>query len=1067
MLHPHGVAFSQANIPDGPWQLLRNCLPILLEQGLVRRTSETPATYLIPFEAVGELANQPELGLSHLFPPVAPWTLEIRGVGGALGAPHFAFELRWFDGDTPMVPSSRVGCFVRRGRAGATGGWLRLDAALWQALETIAAWEKTVQEGSIGNENALLGQLQVLGRLQALAVQAPPASALVLDAYLSAEPVVVPKRVSLGFLRHEDGRVSAYPVCPDVPELAFQREFLRFGQVQSVYTVALAPDEAKNGAARLRVVLSPTMQAALQKIRPLSRLDAPALDGSVLRPGHMTQDLPDPEVLSFEGFSTRVQGLGMYAFSPRPYLRYFSASEPGLLGARPVSESEDTALDSRCAEGEPGASALEEPLPPSPVEAGLVVEAADGTPRLLAFDDDAQQAQLRRRVKLALQQGQWAATVDLPEGTSCRIPVSTELLSQLDAQQALWQTAKSSAAGPRLPGSTAHVLVYQNDTQLAYVEPLGDLPQEAAMARPEALKKEIELKPYQEAGVAWLQAQFRSQRRGVLLADDMGLGKTLQVMTFLAWVLETGWQHRPPIPMEGTLWPVCPFPNTSSFEPVLIITPVSLLDNWMSEFEKFFSDGGQCFQPWLRLHGATLDALRRQAKAQNPSPAEDPYAPPLPLDVLRQYRVILTNYDTLKQYELAFARMRWTLVVADEAQAIKNDDTGISQVLRALDTHFRIAMTGTPVENRLLDLWSLMDFVQPGLLGTRRAFWETYEQLPIQGPDDPAPDPAAMAALQQQRGERLRALLHHGQGPAAFILNRQKSDHLPDLPPITEHRPSYQLTEEQEAALAHLYKALRAPAMSSSEAGGETAEKTSPLAVIHHLRRLHEHPVLYTQEDWAGHPAQTLLARSNKLRWLIETLTPLAEGNTDKCLVFTPLMGSQALLKSVLDDIFGLNIAIINGQVGGAAAKSAQGPAGPLAEAACISERTRLLHQFRDAEGFQILILSPLAAGTGLNIVSANHVVHYGRWWNPAIEHQATCRVYRLGQTKPVSVHFPIGISRQVTPSFEQALDTLLGRKEAIRQQLLCPSASPSGLHIGLDEWTAALSSSETSRKEG
>ncbi|WP_236808854.1 DEAD/DEAH box helicase [Amycolatopsis albispora] len=381
----------------------------------------------------------------------------------------------------------------------------------------------------------------------------------------------------------------------------------------------------------------------------------------------------------------------------------------------------------------------------------------------------------------------------------------------------------------------------------------------------------IVLRPYQRAGVAWLQGADG----GGVLADEMGLGKTVQAIALLA--ARPGGPH-------------------------LVVCPTSLLGNWTRELARF--------------------------------------APGLT-------SVELTSYGKLRADAERFAATAWDVVVLDEAQQIKNPDSQTARAARTLDARLRVAMTGTPVENRLDELWSLLAFTNPGLLGTRARFRRRFA-----------------TAVEQRRSDAAAARLHEIVGP--HILRRRKRDVAPELPPKLEVTVVCQLTAEQE----RLYRAAMDSAFGSGLGSG-IERRGRILALLTRLKQLCNHP-----EPGAGQ----LGGRSGKLDRVTEMLTEIAD-NGDRALVFTQYRETGEMLARHLGAPF-------------------------LHGGLSIAARERLIHQFQeDDDSPPVLVLSLRAAGFGLNLTRATHVVHYDRWWNPAVEDQASDRAHRIGQTRAVTVH--------------------------------------------------------------
>ncbi|MER7143274.1 DEAD/DEAH box helicase [Streptomyces xanthochromogenes] len=409
------------------------------------------------------------------------------------------------------------------------------------------------------------------------------------------------------------------------------------------------------------------------------------------------------------------------------------------------------------------------------------------------------------------------------------------------------------------------------------------------------------LRDYQLRGLAWLE-MMTSMGLGGCLADDMGLGKTITVIALHLRRART--------------------------EPTLVICPASLLGNWQREIARFAPG-----VPVRRFHGSSRSLEGGEGG------------------------FVLTTYGTMRGSAPQLAAHRWNMVVADEAQHVKNPFSATAKALRTIPAPARIALTGTPVENNLSELWALLDWTTPGLLGPLKAFRARHARLVENGEDDDA-------------AERLSRLVR------PFLLRRKKSDPgiVPELPPKTETDHPVPLTREQAA----LYEAVVREVMAAVEASEGIARRAQIMKLLTALKQICNHPAQYLKED-----APRLAARSGKLALLDELVdTILSEDGS--VLVFTQYVAMARLLSGHL---------------------TARGvPSQLLHGGTPVAERDRLVDVFQSGE-VPVFILSLKAAGTGLNLTRAGHVIHYDRWWNPAVEEQATDRAYRIGQTQPVQVH--------------------------------------------------------------
>jgi hypothetical protein len=599
--------------------------------------------------------------------------------------------------------------------------------------------------------------------------------------------------------------------------------------------------------------------------------------------------------------------------------------------------------------------------------------------------------------------------VDLPYGERVTgigafefVPVPKPNLEE-GPMSALFGATSSSAAPKEEPHSpnepeeekpskkTLLIETHDEFVRESYLEQSERARQDAATKPfecPGSLRSGFVLKRHQQEGVRWLQTCARIDgRRGVLLADDMGVGKTLQILSFLAWSIESGL-----------------FPDLSRakppFRPILIVAPLILLETetWENEMKRFFADNGDVFGNVLPLYGPMLHAYRRKdAEAREEIVAK----PILKLDQIQRNQVVITNYEAVRDYEFSFAycqdgRSLWSIVVTDEAHEYKTPNSKISHAMKALQPDFRIACTGTPVENRLLDLWNIFDVVQPGLLGSSKDFSQAYDR---QG-------------IETYGGLKSRLLY---QRPNAFLLRRSKGDVL-ELPKKLEHKLLCAMSEAEVSKHLSLVEGLN-----------QARAAKGKFDLLHRFARLYQHPVLL-DSDGDESSVEELKAGSSKLREVLSVLHSIRR-QKENAIVFARHKDMQRILARVFSTEFGKPVRVINGDTPRAGSLRKGG----------IETRSGILQEFRQSEGFNVLILSPFVAGVGLTIVEANHVIHYGRWWNPAVEAQATDRAYRLGQLKEVHVYLPILEDRtgQVSPTFDQLLDQLMENKKGLAEGAL------------------------------
>ncbi|GIH81293.1 helicase HelZ [Planobispora longispora] len=447
------------------------------------------------------------------------------------------------------------------------------------------------------------------------------------------------------------------------------------------------------------------------------------------------------------------------------------------------------------------------------------------------------------------------------------------------------------------------------------------------------------LRPYQERGLSWL-VFMAGLGLGGILADDMGLGKTAQTLSLLLNEREAG----------------------AEAGPTLLVCPMSLLGNWQKEAARFApSLEVYVHHGASRLRGPELD--RRVEKAD----------------------LVLTTYGTALRDQAVLAGLAWARVVCDEAQAIKNSAARQAQAVRSLPAGGRLALTGTPVENHLAELWSIMEFCNPGLLGPAKAFRERYQE-PIERHGD----------------ERAAAALRRVTGP--FVLRRLKTDKtiISDLPDKLEMKVWCNLTPEQAA----LYQAVVEEMMGRIEGSAGIERRGNVLAAMTKLKQVCNHPAHLLKDG------SRLAGRSGKLARLEELAEEIvSEG--DKALVFTQYTEFGSLLQPYLAAHLDRPVLWLHGGL-------------PK------KRRDELVERFQQDDEPMLFLLSLKAAGTGLNLTAASHVIHVDRWWNPAVEDQATDRAFRIGQTKNVQVRKFVCVG-----TLEERIDEMIERKKALAQSVV------------------------------
>ena len=452
------------------------------------------------------------------------------------------------------------------------------------------------------------------------------------------------------------------------------------------------------------------------------------------------------------------------------------------------------------------------------------------------------------------------------------------------------------------------------------------------------------LRPYQARGVAWL--HFVSQLGlGACLADDMGLGKTVQVIALLCLRRSESRGKGPPS---------------------LLVVPASLMGNWMREFQQF--------APHLRILPAHPSLVSKETLSSLETH---------PAEALGGFDALLTTYGLL-QRNASLQNAHWDIAVLDEAQAIKNPATRQSRCVKKLSARARVALTGTPVENRLGDLWSLFDFLNPGLLGKASEFSHAASRM--------AASPSGYASL--------RRLL----GP--YLLRRLKTDRriISDLPDKIEMNASCVLTKKQAVLYGKLVAQLKDDL--ESESIDPNQRRGLVLGYIIKFKQVCNHP-----SHWSG-DGRFGPEDSGKFQRLGEIASELAE-RQERCLVFTQFREMTGPIAAYLSEVFGRQGLVLHGGTP-------------------VGQRQQLVETFQQPGGPPFFVLSVKAGGTGLTLTAASHVIHFDRWWNPAVENQATDRAFRIGQKRNVLVH------KFVCPgTIEEKVDALIAKKGALSEQLL------------------------------
>lgn len=542
--------------------------------------------------------------------------------------------------------------------------------------------------------------------------------------------------------------------------------------------------------------------------------------------------------------------------------------------------------------------------------------------------------------------------------------------AQLDIEDAMFlaQTAEKQLKDPSQPAKVENengnearnvLIIEENAEDLGFAvkERIIEKGDKYTLFTDPFLQEGFSLKDHQKEGVAWLQHLYKSKASGCLMADDMGLGKTLQILYFIDWHSRKYANHKP----------------------YLIVAPISLLENWKNEYERFF------MQPRMKINMLTSkDVTRKFDKSI--------------VDKMQKMDIILTNYESLRISQLNFCAVDFDVVALDEAQKIKSPGTLVTNAAKALKCNFKIAMTGTPVENSLLDLWCIMDFCVPGLLGNAKAFAAQY-QNPLKKED------TDIVALGNEVHNKL----------GVYFMRRLKKDAAKDLPQKIELKEKVPMPPVQKATYTSVVNDYT------------SGIQPNMIVTIMHLREVSEHPYLYNS-TLLCHETDEIVDTSARLQATIKFLDEIKK-KEEKVIIFVERKETQKMLQKLCLKKYGIITKIINGDTPSIVKRNMPNK----------QSRQSSIDEFQAVDGFNVIIMSPVAAGMGLNVTAANHVIHYSRHWNPAKENQATDRAYRIGQTKDVFVYYPMAVRPDIK-SFDETLDDLLSRKTSLATSTIFPT---------------------------
>lgn len=900
----------------------------LREEGGAAVASEGDSL-LVSWESVAALSAEElqQIGL----PDVSPFMLEIVANGSIL---DHGFDIQYG--------------FLEKGRrilgVWREGAWLRVADSEYVLPDPTYAIVEAIDAFNEGPEDGLESRMLRWGRIAEML----PEEVAVNQAQLRSLRIVVASSFKLDPFMNEDGEPDFDPVIgrlvtraagpveeeqafdpalADARQAEFARQFRGLSKVKHRYAVG----------GGVYVVLTPNVEKVLGSVReaqggsPGGRRDFLLNVSGYLR-GALEDapgetDIDLDEVFSDEGLSERVKGVGIWVEKPLPWIK--RAPEPWLP---------------------PEALGLR-------IGSQIVPIQAEELPRL------------REAIQTAIEAD--VPTVLVTEGIhipadSTTLDAVEELLNRLQPVQRPKDAVKRSKRD-RSHASDQVLIVLDNLDEVRFASRERKDREPGIAAAAPSLR--TTLLPHQSEGLAWLQQHWDAGSWGALLADDMGLGKTLLALAFLSCLEKYAREQR----LEA--------------RPMLVVAPTGLLRNWQDEHSKHLS--GRGLGVALEAHGRSLRSLRKAAPAKKGGELKLGQ-PILDTRALRTADWVLTTYETLRDYQHSFGRIRWRAGVFDEAQKIKNPGVRVTEAALAMEIDFALLMTGTPVENRVADIWSLLDRAEPGSFGTLKDFSERYER-------------GADSALPQLR----RTLTQpEGDGWPALMLRRLKEDHIEKLPEKRLHRmevdmPPVQAREYERVVL-------------------DRAEGASALQALHRLRSVSLHPRAPGRSD-----LEEYIQESARLSKTFEILETIAEKN-EKALLFVESRQMQDFLIVALRHRFPLSedVLVINGAVSGGTRKAR-------------------VDSFQKRTGFDAMILSPRAGGVGLTLTAANHVIHLSRWWNPAVEDQCTDRVFRIGQKRTVHVYLPLAKHPRFNDySFDLKLDSLMSKKRDLNREVLAATAA-------------------------
>ncbi len=894
------------------------------------------------------VANLPVEDLKYMgLPNACPYTLEITA-DGALHDRYFELHYGFIQKGRRILGHKREGAWLRAG-----GDDFILIDPLYDIVEAIDT-SNSADSQDIESRMLRWGQIsqnlpdgsEIPGQLRSIRITV--ATGFELHPFLNEseepdfDPVIGRWQTSVNESGEEEREFRH--ALPTARQTEFSKKFRGLSKVKHRYSAGGA----------YYIVLTPQVKSALVAVHRAQRASLEERHEFLKNPsGFLRGALDDAgetgvdvdRVFCDDELSARVEGVGIWSRRILPWIQ--RASDPWLPPER---------LGLRI-----GTKVVQIPVEELPILLDQVNAAITGGAATVATSDG----------------------IEIPASVSTASAIE-ELIRQIPPVQSPKDRARSDSKKQEVKPDQV-LLITENLESLQFRrEPRKCTPGVSELTP--AIRST--LLPHQQEAVTWLLNHWEAGSWGALLADDMGLGKTLESLAFLS-CLQTHLLNL------GT-----------RYQPILVVAPTGLLQNWLDEHNKHLSGNG--LGRALEAYGTGLKKLKIPNSSAGNELGADMPLPKLDTDKLKRAAWVLTTYETLRDYQHSFGRVRWSAGVFDEAQKIKNPGTQITVAALAMNIDFALLMTGTPVENRPADIWSLLDRIEPGEFGTLKEFSKKYESN----------TPDHNAAL-----TKLNHALTAGNGTPQLMLRRLKEDHLSGLPQKSIHPLIVDMPKPQ----ADEYdRVLNRP---------PTDEPI--LQKLARLRSISLHPEVpgdLTDDQY--------IQRSARLKETFSILQNIARCQ-EKALIFVESRQMQGFLIGAIRRCFELpdDVLVINGAVPG-------------------KTRKKRVDLFQNRRGFDVMLLSPRAGGVGLTLTAANHVIHLSRWWNPAVEDQCTDRVFRIGQQRPVHVYFPMAKHpRYGKYSFDLKLNDLITRKREMNQSILSPTTASKG---DLEELYRSMTRTET-----